>query len=79
MIVPRAPLDLRRLAAEHTEQNIKLLAEFANSPQVPTQYRLQAIGMLLDRAYGRPKQPIAGADGEGPLKVVIVYPQKDDS
>ena len=72
------PFDIRVLAAAYTEANIRLLAEFAGCPEVPVASRIQAIGMLLDRAYGRVAQPVTGANGEGPIKVEIVYPAKDE-
>jgi hypothetical protein len=36
----------------------------------PPSARIQAIGILLDRGWGKAVQPIAGEDGE-PLRVVI--------
>jgi hypothetical protein len=36
----------------------------------PPAARIQAIGILLDRGWGKAMQPVAGEDGE-PLRVVI--------
>jgi hypothetical protein len=36
----------------------------------PPAARLQAIGILLDRGWGKAMQPVAGEDGE-PLRIVI--------
>jgi hypothetical protein len=36
----------------------------------PPAARIQAIGILLDRGWGKAVQPVAGEDGE-PLRVVI--------
>jgi hypothetical protein len=39
-------------------------------PDAPPSARVQAIGILLDRGWGKAVQPIAGDDGE-PLTIVI--------
>lgn len=65
-------VDIRSLARAYTEANIKTLAGFANGPEVPPGIRIQAVGMLLDRAWGKAAQPVTGEDGEGPIVVEII-------
>jgi hypothetical protein len=59
------------MAGAFTEANIKLLGGFASSPEVPLACRIQAIGMLLDRAHGKAAQPLTGENGEGDIRVTI--------
>jgi len=47
---------LRSLARSYTEANIRTLGGYANSPEVTDDIRLRAIGMLMDRGWGRPAQ-----------------------
>ena len=75
----KVPTQIASLARAYTEANIKALAGFASGVDVPIPYRIQAIGMLLDRGWGKAVQPVTGADGEGPVVVQIVYPPKDES
>jgi hypothetical protein len=62
---------LRALAGAYTESNIKILAGFASGPEVPAALRIQAIGMLLDRAHGKCAQPVTGENGEGDIRLTI--------
>jgi hypothetical protein len=54
----------------YTEVCIKTLAALVVQETVAPAARVAAAGLLLDRGWGRPVQPIAGDDGE-PLTVVI--------
>lgn len=38
---------------------------------ISEQARIAALGMILDRAYGRATQVLAGPDGDGPIKHVL--------
>ena len=61
----------RALASRHGPDAIAELARLATSA-TPDSARLSAIGMLLDRAYGKPRQTLehTGEDG-GPIQVTI--------
>jgi len=43
---------------------------YANGPKVEPDIKLRAIGMLLDRGWGKPNQPHTDAEG-GELKIVL--------
>jgi hypothetical protein len=47
-----------------------VLAGIVSQETVAPAARVSAAGILLDRGWGRPTQPIAGEDGE-PLTIVI--------
>ena len=61
----------RALVSRHGPDAIAELARLSTSA-TPDSARLSAIGMLLDRAYGKPKQTLehTGEDG-GPIQVTI--------
>jgi hypothetical protein len=61
----------RALVSRHGPDAIAELARLSTSA-TPDSARLSAIGMLLDRAYGKPKQTLehTGEDG-GPIEVTI--------
>jgi hypothetical protein len=69
--VAKAPVDIRSLARTHCAAGIRALAGFAHGGDVPIKHRIVAIGMLLDRGYGRPAQPMTGEGGEGNIEVII--------
>jgi len=69
--VTKTPVDIRSLARTHCAAGIRALAGFAHGGDVPIKHRIVAIGMLLDRGYGRPAQPMTGEGGEGDIKVII--------
>jgi len=57
------------LARAHTELGIQTLAGIARNSTSDTA-RVQAVGMLLDRGWGKAPQPHTGEDGET-IRVVI--------
>jgi hypothetical protein len=62
---PKPPkiVNLASLARLHTEACIRTLARYARNEdvaEVPPAVRVQAIGMLLDRGWGKATQPVAG-------------------
>ena len=59
----KAPADLRSLARAHTELGIQTLAGIARNSTSDTA-RVQAVGMLLDRGWGKAPQPHTGEDGD---------------
>ena len=52
----KAPADLRSLARAHTELGIQTLAGIARN-STSDAARVQAVGMLLDRGWGKVPQP----------------------
>ena len=62
---------LKSLCRSYTEANIRKLAGFANAVDgVEPETQMRAIGMLLDRGWGKPNQP-AEHKVEGSIDVVI--------
>ena len=61
----------RELVSRHGPDAIAELARLSQTA-TPDSARLSAIGMLLDRAYGKPRQTLehTGEDG-GPIQVTI--------
>jgi hypothetical protein len=61
----------RALVSRHGPDAIAELARLSTTA-TPDSARLSAIGMLLDRAYGKPRQTLehTGEDG-GPIQVTI--------
>jgi hypothetical protein len=55
---------VRDLAGKHTKGAIETLAEVMNDKQAPPAARVAAANGLLDRAHGKPSQPITGKDEE---------------
>lgn len=73
----KATVDVRELAKLHGPAAIRRAAELAGlvnngkSKAESEQAQLTAIGIILDRAYGKAPQAIVGEDGEGPVKHVM--------
>ncbi len=63
--------DVREAAKEYTPQALKTLANVMNNVNAPPSARVQAASVLLDRAWGKPMQPVSG-DSDTPLVVEIV-------
>ena len=61
---------MRSLARAYTASSIATLGAYANGPKVEDDIRLRAIGMLLDRGWGKPNQPHTDAEG-GELKIIL--------
>lgn len=61
----KAPLEVRSLARQHTEQAIQTLVEVMNNPKAQSRSRVSAAQSLLDRGWGKPKETIDhGVTGE---------------
>ena len=62
---------LRSLCRSFTEASVAKLAGFAHAEQgVEPEIQMRAIGMLLDRGWGKPNQP-HDAKLEGELRITI--------
>jgi hypothetical protein len=66
----RIPVDLRSLARSYTEVCVRTLAALVVQETVAPAARVAAAGLLLDRGWGRPAQPVASEDGQ-PLTIVV--------
>jgi hypothetical protein len=61
---------MRSLARGYTASCIKTLGGYANGAETDADIKLRAIGMLLDRGWGKPNQPHTDAEG-GDLKIIL--------
>jgi hypothetical protein len=63
-------MDVRSLARAHTASNIRTLASYANAKDsdVEPDIKIRAIGMLLDRGWGKPQQD---ANVQAEIRVTI--------
>lgn len=68
---PKAALDVQKLAREHTAAAIQTLVDCLRDPKL----RVQAAEALLNRAWGRPVQPLSGEDGNSPIALHLVAAQ----
>jgi hypothetical protein len=64
--------NVREAAKKYTPQALKTLANIMNNEKAPPSARVQAASVLLDRAWGKPMQPVSG-DSDGPLIVEIIH------
>jgi hypothetical protein len=71
--VPDNEARLRSLARAYTDVSIQTLGNFINSPNAEPDTKLRAIGIILDRGWGRPvsKTEVTGADGSNAIEVTI--------
>lgn len=72
---PKADVRLRDMAREHTEAAITALVEALKDER----HRVAAATALLDRGYGKPTQAVTGADGEGPVQLVVTWASSSGS
>ena len=63
---------LKSLCRSYTEANVKTLAGWATGDNIDEDLKMRAIGMLMDRGWGKPAQAITGEGGEGALIVEII-------
>ncbi|CAL8981860.1 hypothetical protein RHODGE_RHODGE_03989 [Rhodoplanes serenus] len=66
---PKTITEVRDLARAKTAEAIEALAQIATAGESEAA-RVSAAVALLDRAWGKAPQAIAGPDGEGPVAVV---------
>lgn len=59
---------VRDLARANTELAINTLVEIAGDEKTSPAARVSAATSLLDRAWGKPSQPVGGADDLGPVR-----------
>ena len=62
---------MQALAREHTAAAIQTLVECLRDPRL----RVQAATALLDRAWGKPIQPVSGGDGNSPAVQHLIAAQ----
>lgn len=69
----KTPTELKSLARAYTDVSMRTLGAWASEETVDPEIRIRAIGMLLDRGWGKPAQTHehTGADGANAIEVTI--------
>ena len=60
----RIPVDLKSAARSYTAISVKTIQGVLTNASAKDSDRLHAAGMMLERGWGRPSQPVTGADGD---------------
>ena len=68
---PKEVGEVRDLARQYTPAAIEALEGIMNQATAPASARVAAAEALLNRAWGRPTQPVSGDDDAGPVEFVI--------
>ena len=64
----KAPLDIRSLAREHTEEAIRTLAKWMRSDNPKAS--VSASAFLIERGWGKAVQPIEGTESGPPIRII---------
>ena len=67
----KRPVDLRSAARSYTEISVKTIQGILTDATAQHRDRLHAAGMMLERGWGRPAQPVTGANGEDEIRITI--------
>ena len=68
---PKEVAEVRDLARRSTPAAIEALENIMNQATAPASARVAAAEALLNRAWGRPTQPVSGDEDAGPVEFVI--------
>ena len=68
---------LKSLCRSYTEANVRTLAGWANGKDTNDELKMKAIGMLMDRGWGKPQQDTTH-EVKGEIKVVLRQMLEDD-
>jgi hypothetical protein len=66
----KAPTEIRSLARSHSESALNTLAGIMTNADAPPAARVSAAEALLNRGWGKPSQPIGGADDLDPISII---------
>jgi hypothetical protein len=72
---PKALAEVVALARAETAANVRALIRIRDAADSPPAAVVAAVGVLFDRAFGKPTQPLAG-DPENPVQWVIRGPEQ---
>ena len=70
---PKEVGEVRDLARQYTPAAIAALEGVMSSATAPAAARVAAAEALLNRAWGKPTQPLAGDDDFGPVEFVVSW------
>lgn len=68
---------IRELAKAHAPEALTRVVELMKSADERVAF--VAAQEILNRVYGKPAQAVTGPDGEGPVKLVVMWQQSDAS
>ena len=68
---PKEVAEVRDLARQHTPAALAALRDIMSDEKAPPSARVAASEALLNRAWGRPTQAIAGDEDAGPVEMVV--------
>jgi len=68
---PKVVTNVRELAQEQTARSIEVLVTIRDDARAPHAARIAAAREILDRAYGKPTQPIGADEAFEPVRFVI--------
>jgi hypothetical protein len=74
---PKVAEEIRELARHHGPGAFERVLELCASDD--ERIALAASQEVMNRAYGKPPQAVSGADGEGPVKLEIVWAGRNKS
>lgn len=69
--MPKDIHDIKVLAARHGPEAVEALVAIMRDSGASPPARVAAAVHLLDRGYGKAAQPVTGADGVSPVKIVV--------
>lgn len=70
---PKETGEVRDLARQHTPAALAALRDIMSDQKAPPSARVAASEALLNRAWGRPTQMIAGDEDAGPVEMIVSW------
>ena len=70
---PKEIGEVRDLARQHTPAALAALRDILSDVKAPPSARVAASEALLNRAWGRPTQMIAGDEDAGPVEMIVSW------
>ncbi len=65
----KAPIEIRSLARQHTEEAVNALLRIIRKPGATDSAVVTAAGYIIDRGWGKASQVIQGDENGGPITV----------
>lgn len=69
----KAPIEIRSLARQHTEEAINALLRIIRKPDATDSAVVAAASYIIDRGWGKATQPIDGDGDGGPVKLTVTW------
>ena len=62
---------IREKARQYGDEALQLHVVLMRDKKLPHDLRMKAAGVILDRAYGKPAQPIVNDEDDAPFKLLM--------